>query len=286
MFSLVKRFAVAACLVLATAPCLRAEEGEEHLVMGNPSRATADEAKKDNFLIKRMQSALSYNNTNGTPNWVSWHVNKSWLGRVRQSKFAPDPDLPEGFFQVRPNDYRGSGFDLGHMCPSGDRTATKEDNEATFYMNNMVPQSPDNNRKTWERLETYCRRLVRRGNELYIVAGPAGRGGWGENGFKTSLKARQGDILVPGKTWKVVLVLPEGVTDPQKVTVEARTIAVIVPNIQGLDTSWRTYRCSVAHVEQLTGYTFFSNVPEEVAKVIKVRQGDVKKGKNQGSSNK
>jgi hypothetical protein len=59
---------------------------------------------------------------------------------VRRSKFAPDPDLPEGFFQVRPNDYRGSGFDRGHMCPSGDRTATKEDNEATFYVTNMVPQ--------------------------------------------------------------------------------------------------------------------------------------------------
>jgi endonuclease G len=148
-------------------------------------------------------------------------------------------------------------------------------------MTNMVPQSPDNNRKTWEKLETYCRRQVRRGKELYIIAGPAGRGGWGENGFKTYLRARQGKILVPGKTWKVVLVLPEGVTDAKKVTVDARTIAVIVPNIQGLESDWRQYRCSVADVEELTGYSFFSNVPEEVAKVIKARQGDEKKGKKQ-----
>jgi endonuclease G len=284
MFDVLRRLALVVCLLLVVVPSLLAGEGDEHLVMGNPSNATADEAKKDNYLIKRKQYALSYNNSNGTPNWVSWHVNKSWRGRVRRSKFAPDPDLPEGFFQVRPNDYRASGFDRGHMCPSGDRTASREDNQATFYMTNMVPQSPDNNRHTWEKLETYCRRLVRRGNELYIMAGPAGRGGWGENGFKTFLKGRQGNILVPGKTCKVVLVLPEGVTDPKKVTAEARTIAVIVPNIQGLDTAWRTYRCSVADVEQLTGYTFFSNVPEEVAKVIKARQGDEKKSKNQRST--
>src|SRR5262249_43754202 len=179
-----------------------------------------------------------------------------------------------------------SGLDRGHMCPSGDRTATKEDNEATFYMTNMVPQSPDNNRKTWEKLEAYCRRLARQGKELYIIAGPAGRGGWGENGFKTLIKARQGNFLVPGKTWKGVLGLPEGGTNPKKVTVEVRTIAVIVPNIQGLDTDWRTYCCSVADVEELTGFTFFSNVPEEVAKEIKARQGDVKKGRNQRSQGK
>jgi endonuclease G len=177
MSSLLKHIAVVACLFLATAPALRAEDGDEHLVLGNPSKATPDPDKKDNYLVKRKQYALSYNNGNGTPNWVSWHLNTSWLGRVRRSKFAPEPALPEGFFQVRPNDYRVSGFDRGHMCPSGDRTATKEDNQATFYMTNMVPQSPDNNRKTWERLETYCRRLARRGNELYIIAGPAGRGG-------------------------------------------------------------------------------------------------------------
>src|SRR4051794_19626790 len=118
------------------------------------------------------------------------------------------------------------------MCPSGDRTSTKEDNQATFSMTNMVPQSPNNNRKTWEKLETYCRRLVRRGSELYIIAGPAGRGGRGEKGYKTFIKARQGKILVPSKTWKVMLVLPEGVTNPKQVTTEARVIAVIVPNIE------------------------------------------------------
>src|SRR4029077_4386964 len=119
--------------------------------------------------------------------------------------------------------------------------------------------SPNNNRKTWEKLETYCRRLVRRSSELYIIAGPAGRGGRGEKGYKTFIKARQGKILVPGKTWKVVLVLPEGVTDAAKVTTEARVIAVIVPNIEEPDPDWRTYRVSVTDVEELTGYTFFSN---------------------------
>jgi endonuclease G len=168
------------------------------------------------------------------------------------------------------------------MCPAADRSVSKEDIAATFLMDNMVPQSPNNNRKTWERLESYCRRLAKRGNELYIVAGPAGKGGFGALGYKTFLRARKGKILVPGKTWKVILVLPKGVTDPKKVTAEARTIAVIVPNIQDLDPDWRKYRVSVKDVEELTGYTFFGNVPEDVAEEIKARREDPKKGNGRG----
>jgi endonuclease G len=81
MGGILNRFALIAWLALAAATGTRAAGGDEHLVMGNPSGATADESKKDNYLIQRKQYALSYHNAKGIPNWVSWHLNKGWLGK-------------------------------------------------------------------------------------------------------------------------------------------------------------------------------------------------------------
>ena len=157
----------------------QALDDNENLVMGNPSNAQADvESSPDNFLVARKQFVLAYNNSKKIPNWVSWHLNKDWIGTTgRRGVFRPDDELPDSWYHVMPGDYSETGFDRGHMCPSGDRTKTFEDNNALFVMSNIVPQSPDNNRKTWERLETSCRELANQGHELYIICGPAGAGG-------------------------------------------------------------------------------------------------------------
>ncbi|HUY89068.1 MAG TPA: hypothetical protein VMV10_10065 [Pirellulales bacterium] len=68
---------------LAIAPCTaRNEEGDEHLLMGNPSAASDDGADKNNFLMQKKFFALSYNNDKGTPNWVSWHLTLDTLGEL------------------------------------------------------------------------------------------------------------------------------------------------------------------------------------------------------------
>ncbi len=179
-----------------------------HLKLGNPSNANAKNL--NNYLMEKPQYALSYNCSQGTPNWVSWQLNRTWLGKVdRQDDFRPDPDLPQRCYAVRPNDYRGSGYDRGHLTPSGDRTKTVADNSATFVMSNMQPQLPELNRETWRELEQYSRELVRQGKELYVIAGGEG-----------SLKAiASGKVTVPQYTWKVVVVLDEGaqVTDKTRV---------------------------------------------------------------------
>ena len=51
----------------------------------------------------------------------------------------------------------------------------------------MIPQAPNNNRNTWEKLESYCRKLVNEGNELYIIFGPYGMGGTGSKVFKNKI---------------------------------------------------------------------------------------------------
>jgi endonuclease G len=66
------------------------------------------------------------------------------------------------------------------------------------------------------------------------------------------------------------MVLPSATGDDvTRVTTSTRTIAVIMPNTQGIRTNdWKTYRVSVDQVEALTGYNFFSSVPASIQNVI------------------
>jgi endonuclease G len=241
----------------------------EHLTMGNPSNAVVDVNQPSNYLLDKPQYAVSYNRDKGRPNWVSWHLDSTWLGSTpRQDDFRADTTLPAGWYQVQATDYSGSGFDRGHNCPSADRTNTVASNSATFLMSNMMPQSPDNNQGPWANLETYCRTLVSSGNELYIIAGGSGSGGTGSNGGTTTTVA-SGHVAVPSQTWKVIIVLPVGTNDVSRVTTATRTIAVIMPNTQGIRANdWKTYRVSVDQVESLTGFDFFSNVSTSIQSVI------------------
>jgi endonuclease G len=127
-------------------------------------------------------------------------------------------------------------------------------------MTNMMPQAPDNNQGPWEQLESYCRTLANAGNELYIIMGGAGTGGTGSMGGVTMTVAN-GHVTVPAFTWKVIIVMPVGDNDVARVNKNTRTIAVVMPNTQGIRTNpWRMYRVSVDTVEGLTGHNFFSNV--------------------------
>jgi endonuclease G len=244
----------------------------EHLTMGNPSNAVVDVNQPSNYLLDKTQYAVSYNRDKGRPNWVSWHLDSTWLGSTpRQDDFRNDTTLPAGWYQVQGTDYSGSGFDRGHHCPSADRTNTVASNSATFLMTNMMPQAPDNNQGPWANLENYLRTLVSSGNELYIVMGGSGSGGTGSNGGTTTTIA-SGHVAVPSQTWKVIIVLPTGTNDVSRVTTSTRTIAVLMPNTQGIRANdWKTYRVSVDQIESLTGYDFFSSVSPSIQSVIEAR---------------
>ncbi|MEP6901690.1 MAG: DNA/RNA non-specific endonuclease, partial [Actinomycetota bacterium] len=238
---------------------------EDPLLLGNPSNATPDIANENNYLLVKPQYTLSHNRSKATPNWVAWRLDSNWLGSTpRQDDFRPDPSLPAGWYQVTDTDYSGSGYDRGHMCPSGDRTNSVANNSATFLMTNFVPQLPANNQGPWEDFESYCRTLAGQGNEIYIVSGPVGNIGTIANGR----------IVVPQSTWKVVLVLPNGTNDLQRITRATRTIGIIVPNQPPLNINapWRDFRVSVDTVENLTGFNFFSNVPKNTQELIERRK--------------
>ena len=239
-----------------------------HLAFGNPSNAVADLQQVNNYLMEKPSFSLSYNKDKGTPNWVSWHLENDWTGNLpRNDTFRADPAVSPDWYRVQSTDYFASGFDRGHMTPNADRDnpASIPLNQETFLMSNMVPQAPNNNQGPWADLENFLRTLLP-ANEVYIVAGPAGVGGSGDNGPANTIA--NGHVTVPAYTWKVALVLPLGENDLSRVNASTRVIAVIMPNSNSINSDWHTYLTTVDNVEALTGYDFFANVPDIVENSI------------------
>lgn len=237
---------------------------DSNLLLGNPSGATHDTANADNYLINHKYYVESYSRTKGEPNWVSWHISSTDLGNVdRLNDFRPDSTaLPNGWFEADNTSYRGSGFDRGHNCPSGDRTNTTDANSTTFLMDNIIPQAPNNNRHTWEHLESFCREQVKKGNEVYVIMGSYGSGGVGKLGFKTTIA--NGHVSVPSNIWKIILIIPDGDDDIERIDSSTEIIAVNTPNDNSISSYWKDYVCTVRDIEKATGYTFFSTLPNDL----------------------
>ncbi len=236
---------------------LRPGQDNSGLFLGNP---TAAAKQPDNYLLARPQHVMSYNQGAGSPNWVSWYLHPSHLGDVERGSFRPDPMLPSDW-QIRPTDYRGSGYDRGHVCPSGDRTSSKEDNDATFVMSNMLPQTAALNQHVWKDLEDYTRQLTFEGNELYIIAGGVGE----------KERIGRGKVRVPQACWKVLVVLPNGDNDLSRINTRTRVIAVMMPNEENSaveNARWTQYVTSVARIERATGYNLLSVLPAGVQSTL------------------
>ena len=233
----------------------------ELLPFGNPSGATSDLSNRDNYLLFKRSFVLSYNDNRGTLNWVAWRTSINDLGEsLPRPQFEPDPDLALTFKKITPQDYSGSGYDRGHMVPSADRFGDPQSNAETFLMTNIVPQSTDLNQYVWEKLERYARGIVRRGSDVYTIAGVYG-----------SKQRLDGKITVPSSCWKIVVVLPPG-GSAMTIDENARVIAVDIPNENGIKKIyWQRFRVPVREIEQKTGYNFFSDLPQELQNKLELR---------------
>ncbi|MBK8878604.1 MAG: DNA/RNA non-specific endonuclease [Haliscomenobacter sp.] len=266
--------AVSACTPEPTEPESPEYLGPNNLALGNPSNAKADITQPENYLITRPQYALAYNKTRGTANWVSWYLNKDWIGASdRQDDFRPDESLPASWYKVISSDYTATGFDRGHSCPSGDRTITVADNSATFLMTNIIPQAPGHNQGPWAQLELYCRKLVNEGNELYIIMGNYGLGGVGTGGYREKLAS--GKMTVPRYIWKVIVVLPEGDNDLSRINKNTRVIAVNIINRDDVSNlHWGDFRVKVNDIEEETGLNLFTELSTATQNSLEAKLDD------------
>lgn len=238
-----------------TNPTTPTTADNDHILPGNPSNAQTNATYTTNYLRDYVYYKISYNSAMGTPNWVAWHLQSDDMGSTpRQDDFRADNLLPTAWYKVTTTSYSGSGFDRGHNCPSADRTSSVAANSSTFYMTNMIPQAPNLNQGPWEGLEDFVRNtLVGSNNEAWIFMGNYGNaGGYGSNGEFTFID--NGRVRVPNKVWKVVLILPKGNGDLNRMTSNATVLCVSMPNDNRLyttsnKTAWRNYLISVSALE-------------------------------------
>ena len=117
--------------------------------------------------------AVLHSGVTRSPIYAAEHLTRVSLSdakqQVRVNTFRPDLRLPsEQRAELR--DYVRSGYDRGHLAPSGNMpTETAQDE--SFMLSNIVPQNADNNRHLWSGIESTTRLLGKRSGELYVVTG-------------------------------------------------------------------------------------------------------------------
>lgn len=124
--------------------------------------------------------AVLYSGLSKTPLVVVERLNREQMAQAldeeRTDVFYADPRLPAAD-RAELEDFRGSGFDRGHLVPAGNQP-DQASMAQSFALSNMVPQDPLNNRKTWAKIESDVRKFVRRARgNVYVFSGPVFRGG-------------------------------------------------------------------------------------------------------------
>ena len=209
---------------------------------------------KKGVMLEKTGYVSYFNYDRNNPDWVAWELTdaeaKGNLNRKGFS-FVPDEDLPM-VHRVTTYDYKESGYDRGHMCPAGDMKWSVDAMHDCFYMSNICPQVPELNQRSWERLESACRRWASKLGSIYIVCGPI---------YKKKTPEYIGldhRVAVPDAFFKVVVSLKK---DKEK------GIAFYYENTeenQPMETAVR----SIDQIEKITKLDFFSELPDDVENKI------------------
>ncbi|KAF7286252.1 hypothetical protein GWI33_006547 [Rhynchophorus ferrugineus] len=120
---------------------------------------------------------LSYDKRNRVAHWVFEHITQDSIQaneKVDRSKcqFVPDESI-HPLFRSDNSDYKGSGYDRGHLAAAGNHKSNQKHIEQTFYLSNMAPQVGKGfNRDMWNKLERYVRKMTRSYRNIYCCTGP------------------------------------------------------------------------------------------------------------------
>ena len=195
-------------------------------------------------VIRHTGYTLSYNSGFQLSSWVAYKLTAAQTegGNERTNKFVPDPLLAG--CPVRSDDYKGSGYDRGHLAPAADMAWSAQTMKESFYLSNMTPQEPGFNRGIWKRLEEQVRQWARDRETLYIATGPVLAKGLPVMGPHR--------IAVPKLFYKVVLCYADGTL---------YGIGIVMPNASSQE-PLDHYAVTIDSVERLTGIDFFSRLPD------------------------
>lgn len=193
---------------------------------------------------------LSFNKETKNPNYVAWELlDTETEGTLpRYDKFWQDTDIENC---PTTSDYTRSGYDRGHMCPAADQKWSEQAMFDCFVMANICPQYPDLNQKAWLTLENKERQWAKRDSAIMIIAGPI----FSKDDTNCIGNAK---VRVPGAFFKVLLA-------PYLDT--PRAIAFVYPNMTAPG-NMQDYAMSVDQLEEITGYDFFSALPDDIEQKV------------------
>ena len=197
-------------------------------------------------IIKKKAYIVSYNKDTKIPNWVAWHLTGDHSdGPVgRSNAFYEDEEVPAP--RATSEDYRGSGWSRGHMCPAGDNKWDAVAMVESFSLINVCPQNASLNSGLWNSIEIDCRKWAQRYGSVYIVCGPL---------FYNKEHETIGvnKVVVPEAFFKVILCIKG----------KPKAIGFVVKNNAGTKKKDQ-YVNTVDEVERLTGYDFFPALPDSI----------------------
>lgn len=127
-------------------------------------------------VIEHEYYSLCYNEAHEQASWVAYAISFEMLrgGAERKDNFRADPLVSTGGAELI--DYKGSGYDRGHLAPAAVMKANTLSMSESFFMSNMSPQVPGFNRGVWKELEAWVRGramyVTQFDTVLYIVTGP------------------------------------------------------------------------------------------------------------------
>lgn len=230
----------------------RAESAEGTGAVANTeSRSLVLPIPQKGMLLQRSGYTTAYNPETRCPGWTAWVLTADHTtGPYKRQgiSYHEDTDVPSP--RATNSDYMRSGYDRGHMCPSGDNKWSREAQEDCFLFTNMCPQSHNLNGGDWNELEMKCRTWAKRYDAVYIVCGPLFREGAKR---KTIGKNK---VAVPDGFWKVVLRADN-----------TAAIGFYYDNEDGHQ-PMSSYVRTVDEIEQLTGLDFFSQLDDKTEATV------------------
>ena len=202
---------------------------------------------------------LAYNEQFEQAAWVAYVLTREEIvsGTIeRTDNFRADTSIASG--SATPADYRGSGFDRGHLAPAGDMKWDQLAMSQSFLMSNMSPQLPAFNRGIWRKLETEVRNWAMDKDSLYVITGPLFSPG-------DSLIGKNG-VGIPGHYFKVLVDLSPPDHD---------MIAFLLPH-SGSSEELISFAIPVDSLEQISAYDFFAGAPDQ--EIIEWLEGRIEPG--------
>jgi len=190
----------------------------------------------NNQYLCRIGYAVNYNYNTKVAYYVVEHVTVNNLVKnaPRKDEFREDPEVPAQHRQTLA-DYTGMGFDRGHVAPAADMVFDAKAMSESFFLTNMMPQVPGNNRGIWKYLEENVRYWAQVKGEVYVITGAL---------FEGQPKMMN-KVSIPSHVYKIVI-------DPKT----GKQIAYLFTN-EKLDPKLiDNYAVSVATIEQKTGINF------------------------------